>query len=403
MNVFENKSIILGVTGSIAAYKAAEIASRLKKAGAKVHAVLTPGAEKFITPLTFQSVIGGKAYVDQDLWVGDTHVTHIGLGHNADFAVIAPASADFMAKLAHGFGDSLLAVAILASHCPLLLAPAMDGDMYDHAATQTNLRVLQERGVHFIGPAAGHLASGLTGVGRMTEPVDIFNHMRYLLSRGGSLQGKRILVTAGGTREAIDPVRMITNRSSGKQGYAIAQAALDAGAEVTLISTPTALDVPAGCSPVAVESAAEMLEAVLAHLPEADGLIMCAAVADFRPQESAAQKIKKTGEVQQLTLAPTKDILAEVARFRPTLPKLKAVIGFAAESQDLLQNAKGKLTRKKLDMIVANDISANDSGFGVDQNRAVFLYADGREQEIPLMGKDQLAERLIADLIQLLT
>ncbi len=402
MNLFENKSILLGITGSIAAYKAADLASRLKKSGAKVNAVLTPGAEKFISPLTFQPVIGSKAYVDNDLWIGETHVTHIGLGHNADLAVIAPASADFMAKLAYGFGDSLLAVSILASHCPLLLAPAMDGDMYDHAATQANVAILKERGAHFIGPASGHLASGLTGVGRMSEPAEIFNNIRCLLSRDGKLRGKRILVTAGGTREAIDPVRMITNRSSGKQGYAIAQAALDAGADVTLISAPTALDVPFGCQYIPVESAADMLNAVVAHLPECDGLIMCAAVADFHPLAAAEHKIKKDGGFNQISLEPTQDILAEVAVMRPSLSKLKAVIGFAAESQDLRQNAKGKLDKKKLDMIVANDISAKDSGFAVDQNRAVFLYADGREKEIPLMGKDQLAEALITDLLQLL-
>ncbi len=402
MNLFFNKSIILGVTGSIAAYKAADLASRLTKAGAKVVVVLTPGAEKFITPLTFQSVTGCKAYTDKDLWEGETHVTHIGLGHNADFTVIAPASADFMAKLAYGFGDSLLSVSILASHCPLLIAPAMDGDMYDHPATQANMAILRDRGIHFIGPASGHLASGLTGVGRMTEPSDIFGKIRLILSRGEPLKGKQLLVTAGGTQEPIDPVRVITNRSSGKQGYAVAQAALDAGADVILISAPTGLEAPYGCELIPVKSAEELLNNVLDRLPDCDALIMCAAVADFHPVKAADQKIKKSSGFHQIELEPTKDILAEVAKIRPDLPSLKAVIGFAAESRDLIRNASEKLMQKKLDLIVANDISSADSGFEVDQNKAVFLFADGEKTDIPLMDKSELAARLIEEVVRLL-
>ena len=398
MKLFQNQSILLGVTGSIAAYKAADLASRLTKAGAKVNAVLTPGAEKFITPLTFQSVTGCKAFTDKDLWEGETHVTHIGLGHNADFIVIAPASADFMAKLAYGFGDSLLAVSILASHCPILLVPAMDGDMYNNPATQTNISILRDRGIHFIGPDSGHLASGLAGVGRMSEPTDIFGKMRLLLSRDNSLTGKRILVTAGGTQEAIDPVRFITNRSSGKQGYAIAQAALDAGADVILITTPASLEAPYGCEKVLVKSAEEMQNNLLDRLPDCDALVMCAAVADFRPKQIYQQKIKKSSGYHKIDLEPTEDILGEIAEIRSSLPNLKAVFGFAAESQDLIKNASEKLTKKKLDMMIANDISSSDSGFEVDQNRAFFLFPNGSKKEMPLMEKSELAEKIIEEL-----
>ena len=398
MNLFQNKSILLGVTGSIAAYKAADLASRLTKSGAKVNTVLTPGAEKFITPLTFQSVTGVKAYTDKDLWEGETHVTHIGLGHNADFVVVVPASADFMAKLAYGFGDSLLAVSILASHCPILLAPAMDGDMYNNPATQANITVLRDRGVHFIGPDSGHLASGLAGVGRMSEPADIFGKIRLLLSRDKSLKVKRILVTAGGTQEAIDPVRFISNRSSGKQGYAIAQAALDAGADVILLTTPTALEAPYGCEKVLVKSAEEMQNNLLDRLSDCDALVMCAAVADFRPQSISKQKIKKSSGYHRIDLEPTEDILGEIAKIRSNLPNLKAVFGFAAESQNLIKNASEKLINKKLDMMIANDISSSDSGFEVDQNRAFFLFPDGSKKEMPLMGKSVLAEIIIEEL-----
>ena len=240
----ENRHIVLGVTGSISAYKAAEIASRLKQAGALVDVILTQAATQFITPLTFQSVTGRKAYVEADLWGGEGHVTHIGLGHNADLLLIAPASANTLAKLAHGIGDNLLTVTALAAHCPLLIAPAMDAGMYSHPATQANVELLKQRGAIFIGPAEGHLASGLVGLGRLVEPQDILGQVRYLLSRNGPLKGVQVVVSAGGTQEAIDPVRLITNRSSGKQGYAVAQTALDYGAEVVLVSAPTALSAP---------------------------------------------------------------------------------------------------------------------------------------------------------------
>ncbi len=395
----ENKHIVLGVTGSISAYKAAEIASRLKQAGALVDVILTQAATQFITPLTFQSVTGRKAYVEADLWGGEGHVTHIGLGHNADLLLIAPASANTLAKLAHGIGDNLLTVTALAANCPLVIAPAMDAGMYSHPATQANVEILKQRGAIFIGPAEGHLASGLVGLGRLVEPPDILGQVRYLLSRNGPLKGVQIVVSAGGTQEAIDPVRLITNRSSGKQGYAVAQTALDYGAEVVLVSAPTALSAPAGSRLVPVHSAAQMLEAILAETIHADVLIMAAAVADFRPAQAASQKIKKQAGAPQLMLEPTADILATVAKRRAQSGYPRRVIGFAAESQYLLENAQAKLASKNLDLIVANDISASDAGFEVSTNRVTLLTPDGRVQNLPLQSKESVAEALLQQVV----
>lgn len=394
-NPFKDKQIALGVTGSIAAYKAVELASRLTQAGALVTVILTPAAEKFVSALTFQSVTGRKAYVDADLWGGEGHVVHIGIGHTADLLVVAPASATTMAKLAHGIGDNLLTVTALAAQCPLVIAPAMDAGMYAHPATRVNVETLTARGATFIGPAEGHLASGLVGHGRFVEPAEIVGHLRCLLARQGPLAGKKVVVSAGGTQEAIDPVRVITNRSSGKQGYAIAQAALDLGAEVMLVSAPTCLPVPVGAQLVPVRSAAEMLAAVLAASDAADALIMAAAVADFRPAAVAEEKIKKEKGLNAIPLEPTEDILARVAKRKADSGFPKVVVGFAAESQDLLTNARIKLEKKRLDMIVANDIRAADAGFEVDTNRVSFLYPDGRAETLPNQTKTEIAEILM--------
>lgn len=394
-NPLDKKNIILGVTGSIAAYKAAELASKLHQAGAQVEVVLTAAALQFITPLTFQSVTARKAYTDADLWGGEGHVTHIGLGRAAQLLVVAPASANTLAKLAQGIGDNLLSVTALAAHCPLVLAPAMDAGMYAHPATQANVEILRRRGAVILGPAAGHLASGLVGVGRMVEPLEILGHIRHLLAAGGPLTGRKVVVTAGGTREAIDPVRIITNRSSGKQGYAAAQAALDAGAEVVLISAPANLNPPAGARLVEVESAAEMQAAVLEETQNADLLIMAAAVADFRPGEAAGQKIKKESGVPEIHLQPTDDILAAVAVRKTHSGFPRRVVGFAAESQSLLENARRKLERKSLDMIVANDISLPDAGFDVDTNRVILVFAGGETETLPVMSKAEVADQII--------
>ena len=313
---FENRTILLGVTGSIAAYKAAELASRLAQSGATVDVILTQSALQFISALTFQSVTGRAAYTDRDLWGSQGHVLHISLGRCADLLVIAPASANTLAKLAHGLADNLLTVTALAARGALLVAPAMDGGMYEHPATQANLEILRQRGVHILGPASGHLASGLVGTGRMLEPAELLGHIRLALAGGGPLAGKKVIVTAGGTQEPIDPVRVIANRSSGKQGFALAQAALDLGAQVILISGPVHLPTPVGAQRVEVETAAQMQAAVLENIPQAEALVMAAAVADFRPADPAGQKIKRDAGVPLVRLEANPDILKAVAAAR---------------------------------------------------------------------------------------
>jgi phosphopantothenoylcysteine decarboxylase/phosphopantothenate--cysteine ligase len=396
MPPFLNKHLLLGVTGSIAAYKAADLASKLTQAGALVDVILTAGAEKFVTPLTFQSVTGRRAYTESDLWGGEAHVLHVGLAHQADALVIAPCTANTLAKLAHGLADNLLTITALANRAPLVLAPAMDGGMFDSPATQSNLATLVERGASVIGPAEGHLASGLVGRGRMVEPAEILGHLRIILGRRGGLAGKSVVVSAGGTQEPLDPVRVLTNRSSGKQGYALAQAALDAGANVTLITTPTSLTPPVGAKVIHVETARQMLEAVLAESAKADALIMAAAVADFRPKQAAASKMKKRDGIPQVTLEATEDVLEAVAAQKSETKRPKVIVGFAAESRDLLSNASEKLKSKHLDMIAANDISASDAGFGVDTNRITLLFANGKQESLPLMSKAEAAETIVA-------
>ena len=403
MSALKDKRIILGVTGSIAAYKAADLASKLTQAGALVDVILTSAAQKFITPLTFQSVTGRRAYVDADLWGNKAHVLHVGLAHNANLLIIAPCTANTIAKLSYGQADTLLTVTALAAQCPLIIAPAMDGGMFDHAATQENIETLKKRGTVIIGPSEGHLASGLTGTGRLLEPAEIIGHIRLILGRGGLLADKKIVITAGGTHEPLDPVRVLTNRSSGKQGYALAQAALDMGAQVTLITTPTSLIAPIGADVLHVETARQMLDAVLKESEASDALIMAAAVADFRPRNAAKNKIKKEGGVPQIELEATEDILRTVsssvlravAGQRSGERRLRVVVGFAAESQDLLQNAASKLESKNLDLIVANDISAEDAGFAVETNRVTLLFADGRRESLPLMSKIKTAEIIL--------
>lgn len=398
----QDKRIVLGVSGSIAAYKAADLASKLAQAGAQVDTILTRAATEFIAPLTFQSVTGRRAYTDDDLWGHEAHVLHIGLGHAADLLLVAPATAHTLAKLAQGLGDDLLGVTALAATCPVLVAPAMDAGMYAHPATQTNVELLKSRGVTFVGPEAGHLASGLMGHGRMSEPLDILGQVRYRLTRSGPLAGRTVVVTAGGTREPVDPVRYLTNRSSGKQGYAVAQAALDAGAEMILISTVDSLPLPAGAQLRHVETARQMADAVLAAVTDADVLVMAAAVADFRPAQAADHKIKKESGLPTLALDANPDILLAVADRRRDLGRPKVVVGFAAETDDLLKNAQGKLERKGLSFIVANDVSAEDAGFAVDTNRVVLLGVDGWSETLPLMSKSGVAEKVIERVIRVL-
>jgi len=406
MSILTGKHILLGVTGSIAAYKAADLASKLAQAGAQVDVILTGAGEKFVTPLTFQSVTGRRAYVDEDLWGSEAHVLHVGLGKTADLLLIAPCTADTIAKLAHGIADNLLTVTALAAGCPLVVAPAMDGGMFNHPATQENLAKLKERGAVIVGPAEGHLASGLTGTGRMLEPAEIIGHIRVVLGKKGKLAGKRIVVSAGGTQEALDPVRVITNHSSGKQGYALAQAALDSGADVCLITAPTALTPPVGARVVKVNSAQEMLDAVLAE--SADALIMAAAVADFTPKTTARDKIKKRDGIPQIELTAAPDILKTISTSQlPTggcasKKRFHVIVGFAAESRDLLENASEKLKSKHLDLIVVNDISLKDSGFAVETNRVTLLFANGTKEIFPLLSKTEVAEKIIEQTSKLL-
>ncbi|MHB8808055.1 MAG: bifunctional phosphopantothenoylcysteine decarboxylase/phosphopantothenate--cysteine ligase CoaBC [Anaerolineaceae bacterium] len=398
-NPIKNKNILLGVTGSIAAYKAVELASQLTKAGATVDVILTPSAEKLVSPLTFRSVTGKKVFTDTDLWDTTSHIAHINLALPADIMLVAPATASTIAKLAHGLADNLLTLTALAIRCPLVVAPAMDAGMYNNPFTQENLEILAQHGIFILGPDEGHLASGLTGKGRMLEPRILFGSLRFLLSRENPLAGKKVIVTAGGTQEPIDPVRMLTNNSSGKQGYALAQAALDAGADVTLISAPTALTPPQGVKVISIKTAQEMHSAVKEEAKQADAVIMAAAVADFRPARSSKEKIKKEEKVEDIKLEATVDILKELGEFKRSQKPGLILIGFAAESEKLLQNAEKKLTQKNLDLIVANDISRKDAGFAVDSNAVTLLFKDGKKQDLPLQDKELIAQKIIDILI----
>ena len=405
ITLLDGKRIVLGVTGSIAAYKAADLASKLTQAGALVDVILTDAAQRFIAPLTFQALTGRPVYTS--MWAPSeasagglpTHIAHVGLGEGADLLMIAPATAHTLARLAHGLADDLLSVTALAVRGPVIVAPAMDGGMYAHPATQANLATLLARGVVIIPPDEGRFASGLVGRGRLPETPILIEHIRRALGREGALAGRRVIVTAGGTREPLDPVRYLTNRSSGKQGYALAQAALDAGAEVTLITSAQHLAPPVGADLVPVSTAEQMREAVLGAVDEADVLIMAAAVADFKPAQIASQKIKKGDDPQaapSIALARTPDILMDVKARRAQTGRPRLAIGFAAESEDLLANAQAKLARKGLDLIVANDISAPDAGFEVDTNRVTLLDADGNQQAHDLASKTAVAEIVIA-------
>jgi phosphopantothenoylcysteine decarboxylase/phosphopantothenate--cysteine ligase len=400
MSIFTSKHILLGVTGSIAAYKTADLASKLTQAGVLVDIILTPASEKFISPLTFQSVTGRKAFTDSDLWGGEAHVLHVGLGQSADLLVIAPCTANTLGKLAHGMADNLLTITALAMRSSILIAPAMDAGMFEHPATQENIDILKNRGIYFAGPDEGHMASGLSGRGRMVEPAELMGHIRMTLGMGGKLSGKKIVVTAGGTQEPLDPVRMLSNKSSGKQGYAIAQAALDAGGNVVLITALTSLTGPVGARVIQVQTAQEMQEAVLAEAKGAEALVMAAAVADFRPKVVAKSKLKKRDGIPQVELEAAPDILLAVAGMKSRKPRV--VIGFAAESKNLIENASRKLKSKKLDILVANDISAPDAGFSVDTNRVTLLFPNAKEEALPLMSKSEVAEIIITHLGELL-
>ncbi len=411
ITILNGKHIILAVTGSIACYKSIDLASKLSQAGALVDVILTDAAQRFVTPLTFQSVTGRPVYTDMWATRGEglpTHIAHVGLGEGADLLVVAPATANSIAKLSYGMADNLLMVTALAARCPLMIAPAMDGGMYAHDAVQNNLQLLIERGAYLAQPEEGRFASGLVGLGRLPETRTLIGHIRRLLGRHGSLEGRKVVVSAGGTREDIDPVRYVTNHSSGKQGYALAQAAIDAGAaDVVLVSASVTEPVPVGAQFVPVGSAASMLEAILEHGQDADLLVMAAAVADFRPITVAGQKIKKKSDSDEglmLRMVRTDDILMNVKAQRDNTGYPRIVVGFAAESENLLHNARSKLQRKGVDLLVANDITAKDAGFQADTNQVLILDADGGQRLVDLASKASISEDIIllaADLLGL--
>ncbi|MBI4336412.1 MAG: bifunctional phosphopantothenoylcysteine decarboxylase/phosphopantothenate--cysteine ligase CoaBC [Chloroflexi bacterium] len=395
VRVLQNKRIVLGVTGSIACYKAVELASQLTQAGAMVDVVLTAAAAQFITPLTFRSLTHRPVVTDLMDPDSEQAVEHVALATKADLLVIAPATAHTIARLALGLADDALSAVALASRAPLLVAPAMDAGMFEHPALQDNLARLQARGAHIVGPAEGRLASGLVGKGRMVEPQELLGHIRWVLGKQGDLAGRKVVVSAGGTQEPLDPVRVLTNRSSGKMGYAVAEAARDRGAQVVLVTAPTALPSPVGVQMVRVQAALEMRDSVLAACRGADALVMAAAVADYRPASFYPQKVKKGPQQWVVELTKNPDILAEA-------PRDLIRVGFAAETEKVVEHAQEKLVAKGLDLMVANDVTSPDSGFGTDTNRVVILDKDGGCQELPLLSKLEVADRILDRVAELL-
>ena len=394
MSVWEGKHVVLGVTGGIAAYKAVEIVSRLKKAGAHVHVIMTRGAQNFVTELTFREMSGAPVVTDMWAKVTQYQVEHIALARLADLVLVAPATANFLAKASYGLADDMLTTTLLATRAPVFLAPAMNTAMYEHPATQENIARLRARGVHIIEPASGKLACGTSGRGRLPEPVDIVAALTTFLSDAADakdLVGRNILVTAGGTREPLDPVRYLGNRSTGKMGFAVAAAAQARGAHVTLVTGPGNLPVPEGVDCVRVETALEMREAVLHAFDAVDAVIKAAAVADYRPKERAGQKIKKQEGGLTLELVRNPDILRELGEKKTH----QLLVGFAAETEHVLDYARAKLEKKNLDFIVANDVSRKDAGFSADTNCVTILARDGACTEYPLMGKRQLADVIL--------
>jgi len=390
----DRRRVLLAVSGGIAAYKTPELLRQLRRAGHEVRCALTPAAREFVSPLVLQTLSGEpvrQALLDPG---EEGRIGHIDLADWADLVVVAPATADLLARMAAGLADDLVATVLLATRAPVLAAPSMNVNMWEHPATRANLALLRERGVHFVGPDSGFLACGWEGAGRMASPEAIAGASELLLGPK-SLAGERVLVTAGGTREPLDAVRALTNRSSGKMGYALAAEAARRGAEVVLVSGPSALATPAGVRRVDVQTALEMRDAVRAEFPSVGIAVMCAAVADFRPARPAERKIKKEelgpGATLQLELVANPDILAEISRERGT----RIVVGFAAESHDVVDAARRKLARKGCDLLVANDISRSDAGFESEGNAVLLLSPDGQVEELPLLPKAQVAARIL--------
>ncbi len=397
--MLKGKKIVLGVTGGVAIFKAVALVSMLRKQGAEVRVVMTDHAQQFVTPLMFKEISGNA--VATSMWSSNQefNVEHIALANWGDAFLVAPATANIIAKMAYGIADDLLSTTLLAAQMPIIVCPAMNTGMYNNPATQENLAKIAERGVTIMEPASGHLACNVDGKGRLPEPAEIVQFMNeFFAKREGDLRGLRILVTAAGTREPIDPVRFVGNRSSGKMGYAVAQMAAERGADVLLVSGPSALTPPAGVKTIKVETTQQMLDACLAAYPDMDIVIKAAAVADYRPRDVADQKIKKkTDDALTIVMDKNPDILKTLGG----LKKNQVLIGFAAETQNLIDNAHEKVVKKNLDMIVANDVTAAGAGFNTDTNIVKFLYADGRIEELPQMAKTEVGERILNEAIKI--
>ncbi len=391
------KCVVLGVTGSIAAYKAAELVSRLKKRDIDVRVIMTEAATKFVAPLTFETLSLNPAVTDMFSRETPWEVEHIALAKRADVFVVAPASANFIGKFAAGIADDMLTTTVMATKAPVMIAPAMNTNMYESAAVQENIGILRRRGCEFIEPESGLLACGDTGRGRLAEPAELERRIMERLEQKRDLEGLKLLVTAGATREDIDPVRYITNRSSGKMGFAIAEAAARRGAEVTLVCGISALKTPYGVKRIDVVSSDDMFEAVDALLGKCDALVMAAAPADFTPAEKAAQKLKKNGRQDMtLELRATRDILKAMGAKKGG----RTIVGFAAETQNIRENALKKLEEKNLDMIAANDVAGENTGFGVDTNAVTLFIRGGGERSIALADKSIVADRLLDELAE---
>lgn len=397
--MLKGKKIVLGVTGGIAVYKAVDLVSRLRKQGAEVRVVMTEHAQEFVTPLTFKEISGNKVAVS--MWESNQefNVEHIALANWADVFVVAPATANILAKMVCGIADDLLSTTLLAAQAPIIVCPAMNTGMYENPATQENIAKLQQRGITVMPPAVGMLACGTSGAGRLPEPQQIVDFIKeFIAKREGDMRGLKVLVTAAGTREPIDPVRFVGNRSSGKMGYAIAQAAAERGADVLLVTGPSALAVPPNVKACKVETTAEMLDACLKAYDSVDIVIKAAAVADYRPHDVADQKIKKkTDDALTVVMDKNPDILKELGSRK----KHQILVGFAAETQNLLENAREKVVKKNLDMIVANDVTAAGAGFNADTNIVKFLLPDGKVCSLEQMPKTEVAAKLLDTVMQL--
>ncbi len=392
--MLKGEKIVLGVTGGIAIYKAVDLVSKLRKQGAEVRVVMTEHASKFVSPLLFSEISGHKCAVS--MWDGrdEFNVEHIALANWGDLVLVAPATANILAKMACGLADDLLSTVLLAAPCPKIVCPAMNTGMYENAATQDNLKVLTGRGITVMEPASGELACGTSGAGRLPEVPDIIAYLEHFLAqREGDMRGLKVMVTAAGTREPIDPVRFVGNRSSGKMGYSIARQALLRGAEVTLITGPSALTPPPYAKVIRVETTKQMLDACLAVYPETDIVIKAAAVADFKPRAVADQKIKKIHPEDGMTIVMDQN--PDILKTLGSMKKQQFLVGFAAETQNLLENAANKVKKKNLDMIVANDVSLKGAGFNTDTNIVKFLYPDGTVEALEILSKDEVASILL--------